>query len=342
VREVSNGQRHLPGRSRRCCHVRPERIGPSLGQEESGSWRRSDQLPWQVHRPVEAMRASLIDWGAILAGALTAAALSFVFLTFGAAIGLSVVSPWPSSGVSARTFRLWPCFGTLVQQIGAFRQAATSPAACARAGRSGMRTRSSSATACTVRWFGRSAFASALPRCCWPRPAPQPARQPISLQGHVDCALNTDPLAYYTDTLLRPGPARPAAGGGVAQTPARVSRLRQKPAPRSPARCCPFHRQRLLVRPRQELPDDDRRPAQRRRRPRRRSASPTPTPRPIASSGKPPTRHVAPRCWRPHHRHQPDDFACRGMVGRAARWPSPRQFRAGDAGLFGSSLRRPW
>ena len=63
---------------------------------------------------------SFIDWGAILAGALTAAALSFVLLTFGAAIGLSVVSPWPSSGVSARTFSALAVFWTLVQQIGAF------------------------------------------------------------------------------------------------------------------------------------------------------------------------------------------------------------------------------
>ena len=44
-----------------------------------------------------------VEWSAIIAGAVLAAALSFVFLTFGSAIGLSAVSPWPDSGVSAKT-----------------------------------------------------------------------------------------------------------------------------------------------------------------------------------------------------------------------------------------------
>ena len=41
---------------------------------------------------------SFVEWGSVIAGAITAAALSFVFLTFGSAIGLSAVSPWPNSG----------------------------------------------------------------------------------------------------------------------------------------------------------------------------------------------------------------------------------------------------
>lgn len=39
---------------------------------------------------------SYVDWGAIFAGAMATAALSFVLLTAGAAIGLSLVSPYPS------------------------------------------------------------------------------------------------------------------------------------------------------------------------------------------------------------------------------------------------------
>ena len=42
-----------------------------------------------------------VSWGAILAGALSAAALSFVLLAVGAAFGLSVTSPWDFTGRDA-------------------------------------------------------------------------------------------------------------------------------------------------------------------------------------------------------------------------------------------------
>ncbi len=41
-----------------------------------------------------------LSWGAIIAGALCAAAISLVLFTFGSAIGLSAVSPWPGVGLS--------------------------------------------------------------------------------------------------------------------------------------------------------------------------------------------------------------------------------------------------
>jgi hypothetical protein len=63
---------------------------------------------------------SLVDWGAVIAGALLASALSFVLLTFGAAIGLSATSPWPSSGLPAKVIASLAVFWTLAQQIGAF------------------------------------------------------------------------------------------------------------------------------------------------------------------------------------------------------------------------------
>ena len=42
-----------------------------------------------------------VSWGAIIAGALSAAALSFVLLAIGAAFGLSVTSPWDFTGRDA-------------------------------------------------------------------------------------------------------------------------------------------------------------------------------------------------------------------------------------------------
>jgi hypothetical protein len=65
-------------------------------------------------------RASFVEWGAVVAGAILAAALSFVFLGFGTAIGLSAVSPWPNTGLSARVVASLAVFWVLAQQIGTF------------------------------------------------------------------------------------------------------------------------------------------------------------------------------------------------------------------------------
>lgn len=47
-----------------------------------------------------------LEWGPIFAGALGAAAISFVLLAFGSALGLSAVSPYPYRGLSASTFMI--------------------------------------------------------------------------------------------------------------------------------------------------------------------------------------------------------------------------------------------
>ena len=46
-----------------------------------------------------------VSWAAIAAGAVGAAALALVLIAFGAGLGLSAVSPWSNSGVSAATFK---------------------------------------------------------------------------------------------------------------------------------------------------------------------------------------------------------------------------------------------
>jgi hypothetical protein len=50
--------------------------------------------------------SAYVDWPAIVAGAVIAAAISFVLFTFGTAVGLSITSPYPSAGVSASTFAI--------------------------------------------------------------------------------------------------------------------------------------------------------------------------------------------------------------------------------------------
>lgn len=66
-----------------------------------------------------ALSASAVEWGAVFAGAVFAASLSFVFLTFGSAVGLSMTSAWPGSGTSAKWTGTLAAFWILAQQIGA-------------------------------------------------------------------------------------------------------------------------------------------------------------------------------------------------------------------------------
>jgi hypothetical protein len=47
-----------------------------------------------------------VSWGAIVAGAFTACALSLFLFALGAGLGFSAASPWPGSGVSAKTAAL--------------------------------------------------------------------------------------------------------------------------------------------------------------------------------------------------------------------------------------------
>lgn len=67
-----------------------------------------------------AASGSFVEWGAVLAGAFLAAAISFVLLTFGTAIGLSATSPWPNSGASAKLLATLAVLWAMMQQIGAF------------------------------------------------------------------------------------------------------------------------------------------------------------------------------------------------------------------------------
>jgi hypothetical protein len=51
------------------------------------------------------LQTSGVSWAAIVAGAISAAALTLVLLALGAGLGLASVSPWGDAGVSATTFK---------------------------------------------------------------------------------------------------------------------------------------------------------------------------------------------------------------------------------------------
>src|ERR1044072_2914669 len=47
-----------------------------------------------------------VSWPSIVAGAVAACAMTLVLLAFGTGLGLSMVSPWTGSGISATTFKI--------------------------------------------------------------------------------------------------------------------------------------------------------------------------------------------------------------------------------------------
>src|ERR1700709_744260 len=47
-----------------------------------------------------------VSWPAVAAGSVVMCALTLVLLAFGTGLGLSMVSPWAGSGVSATTFKI--------------------------------------------------------------------------------------------------------------------------------------------------------------------------------------------------------------------------------------------
>lgn len=57
----------------------------------------------EVEAPVESS-ASAVRWGPIIAGALTASAATLILVLLGSGLGLSVISPWSTAGVSVTTF----------------------------------------------------------------------------------------------------------------------------------------------------------------------------------------------------------------------------------------------
>jgi hypothetical protein len=63
---------------------------------------------------------SYVEWAPIIAGAFVAAAISFVLLTFGSAIGLTAASPWPDSSLPTWLIVLLAALWVLVVQAGSY------------------------------------------------------------------------------------------------------------------------------------------------------------------------------------------------------------------------------
>jgi hypothetical protein len=85
-------------------------LSHAVSNDESGLVH---ELPG-VHADSTLAVASAVSWGAIVAGAATAAALSLILLILGTGLGLSSASPWTHHGIGAATFGvstiLWVTF----------------------------------------------------------------------------------------------------------------------------------------------------------------------------------------------------------------------------------------
>lgn len=73
-----------------------------------------------VVHDARAVSDTTIEWGPIVAGALVAAALGSVAIAFGTAVGLSLTSPWPGSGISLWATLIFVTYWTVLVQILAF------------------------------------------------------------------------------------------------------------------------------------------------------------------------------------------------------------------------------
>lgn len=74
-----------------------------------------------VERPgVQSLNQSYVEWGAIIAGAVAALAISVVLLTFGVAIGLASVSPFTTTGTGLKAVGFGSAFWFLLVTIWSF------------------------------------------------------------------------------------------------------------------------------------------------------------------------------------------------------------------------------
>jgi hypothetical protein len=181
-----------------------------------------------VVAPGESSDSSLVgvSWPAIVAGAVVACALTLVLLAFGTALGLTVVSPWAGSGVSATTFKI----GTGLYLIVIAMMASSVGGYLAGRLRSGWTGVHSDEVYFrdTAHGFVAWALASVLGAAVLAAPATSliGGTAAGATQGAVtSAAQSSGPMDGYVDALLRADPAAPAAVNNQSDSRGEVVRL---------------------------------------------------------------------------------------------------------------------
>jgi hypothetical protein len=170
--------------------------------------------------------AAGVSWPSIIAGAITACAMTLVLLAFGTGLGLSSISPWPGSGISATTFKITTGIYLIViamisSSIGGY-----------LAGRLRSAWDGVHADEVYFRDTAHGFIAWALASVIGAAVLASPATSLIGgtaagvSQGAVtSAAQSSGPMDGYVDTLLRGDPAAQNAGANPADARGEVVRL---------------------------------------------------------------------------------------------------------------------
>lgn len=178
-----------------------------------------------------ARQVSFVEWGAVFAGALIAAAISFVLYTFGTTIGLSFVSPWANARWSPTLIAAIAAFWLMISQIGSFLVGGYV------AGR--MRSRWGEAQSQEIEfrdglhgglvWALGVVIGAGLLLAAAISVTRGAAELGSRGAGAAASSASSQPLDYYADLLLRPQPGAPVqAASGNAPSRDEMVRILQK------------------------------------------------------------------------------------------------------------------
>jgi hypothetical protein len=151
------------------------------------------------------VQSSGISWAAIAAGGVTSAALTLILVAFGAGIGLSSISPWAGSGVSATTFKIGSGIYLVIVAVMA---SAVGGYLAAR-----LRTRWTGLNTNEVFFRDTAhgllawAFATVLSASVLGAVITHIASGGLSAAATATAPASANPAALYIDKLLRPDPA---------------------------------------------------------------------------------------------------------------------------------------
>jgi hypothetical protein len=174
------------------------------------------------------VQTSGISWSAIAAGAVTAAALTLLLLALGAGLGLSSISPWAGSGVTATTFKVGAgiylcCVAVMASAVGGYL------AARLRTRWSGLDTNEVFFRD-TAHGLTTWAFATVLSASVLGAATTSITSGALSGLGAAagQAAQNVSPSDLYVDRLLRPETVAPAAGAPTAQATGNADAMRSE------------------------------------------------------------------------------------------------------------------
>jgi hypothetical protein len=167
-----------------------------------------------------------VSWPSIVAGAVVACAITLVLLAFGTGLGLSVVSPWAGSGVSATTFKIGTglylvVIAMIASSLGGYL------AGRLRSGWSGVHG-DEVYFRDTAHGFIAWALASVLGAAVLAGPASSligGAASGATQAATTQASQSAGPMDGYVDTLLRADPAAPGAANNQSDTRGEVVRL---------------------------------------------------------------------------------------------------------------------